>query len=266
MSDSGSSLDQIREHWTRQALEHGQSSAASWSDFYAIELEIREILKYLLDGERVLDIGCANGYSTIRFATQKRIVIRGLDLIPEMIAEARARLMEVMTQLRGTVDFDLGNIAGLNEPDNTYDKVVVVRVVINLGDWAQQLQGLGECIRVLKPGGLLLLSEATLQGWRQLNAFRREWHLPEIPMPPFNRYLDQEDVCKAVASRLELVDLVNFASTYYVGTRVIKPLLAQVLGAAVNVANPEMEWNRWFAQLPAWGDYGTQKLFVFRKR
>ena len=85
-------------------------------------------------------------------------------------------------------------------------------------------------------------------------------------MPPFNRYLDQEDVCKAVASRLELVDLVNFASTYYVGTRVIKPLLAQVLGAAVNVANPEMEWNRWFAQLPAWGDYGTQKLFVFRKR
>jgi hypothetical protein len=26
-----------------------------------------------------------------------------------------------------------------------------------------------------------------------------------------------------------------------------------------------MEWNRWFAQLPAWGDYGTQKLFVFRK-
>lgn len=28
---------------------------------------------------------------------------------------------------------------------------------------------------------------------------------------------------------------------------------------------PNMEWNRWFAQLPSWGDYGTQKLFVFRK-
>ena len=26
------------------------------------------------------------------------------------------------------------------------------------------------------------------------------------------------------------------------------------------------EWNRWFAQIPAAGDYGTQKLFVFRKR
>jgi hypothetical protein len=32
------------------------------------------------------------------------------------------------------------------------------------------------------------------------------------------------------------------------------------------VADPEIEWNRFFSQLPEWGDYGTQKLFVFRKR
>jgi hypothetical protein len=62
------------------------------------------------------------------------------------------------------------------------------------------------------------------------------------------------------------MDIVNFASTYYVGTRVLKPLLNQALGSVVDVANPNMEWNRWFSQLPASGDYGTQKLFVFRKR
>ena len=60
--------------------------------------------------------------------------------------------------------------------------------------------------------------------------------------------------------------LVDFASTYYVGTRVLKPLLAQATGAPVDVADPASEWNRWFASLPAVGDYGTQKLFVFRKR
>jgi ubiquinone/menaquinone biosynthesis C-methylase UbiE len=265
MSDGKFSLEQIREHWTRQALEHGPSPAASWSDIGVIEMEIREISRYMVDGERVLDMGCANGYSTVQFAAQKRIVIRGLDLIPEMIAEARARLPAVETGLRGVVDFDVGDITRLSDPDNSYDKVVVIRVVINLGDWRRQLQGLGECIRVLKPGGLLLLSEATLQGWRRLNTFRREWGLSDIPMPPFNRYLDQEELCKAVAPRLELVELLDFASTYYVGTRVLKPLLAQALGAAVDVANPRMEWNRWFAQLPAAGDYGTQKLFVFRK-
>jgi ubiquinone/menaquinone biosynthesis C-methylase UbiE len=229
-------------------------------------MEIREILKYLVEGERVLDIGCANGYSVIQFAGQRRIAIRGLDFIPEMIAEARARLGNVIAGLRGTVDFDIGDITRLNEPDNAYDKVIVIRVIISLGDRARQVRGLEECIRVLKPGGLLLLSEATLQGWRQLNAFRHEWGLPEIPMPPFNLYVDQNDVCSAVAPRLELVELVNFASTYYLGTRVLKPLLARALGATVDVANPDMQWNRWFAQLPAFGDYGTQKLFVFRKR
>lgn len=266
MSDGKFSLDQIRAYWAQQAAEHGQSPAASWSDFNVIDMEIREILKYLVEGERVLDIGCANGYSAIQFAGQRRIAIRGLDFTPKMIAEARVRLANVMVGLRGTVDFDIGDITGLNEPDDAYDKVVVIRVVISLGDWARQVQGLRECVRVLKPGGLLLLSEATLQGWRQLNAFRREWGLPEIPMPPFNLYLDQDDVCNAVAPRLELVELVNFASTYYLGTRVLKPLLAQALGASVDVANPDMQWNRWFAQLPAFGDYGTQKLFVFRKR
>jgi ubiquinone/menaquinone biosynthesis C-methylase UbiE len=266
MSDNKFSLDEIRGYWAKQATEHGQSPAASWSDFNVIDMEIREILKYLVEGETVLDIGCANGYSAIQFAGQRRIAIRGLDFTPKMIAEARARLANVMPGLRGTVDFDIGDITSLNEPDNAYDKVVVIRVIISLGDWARQVQGLSECVRVLKPGGLLLLSEATLQGWRQLNAFRNEWGLPEIPMPPFNRYLDQDDVCNAVAPRLELVELVNFASTYYLGTRVLKPLLAQALGASVDVANPDMQWNRWFAQLPAFGDYGTQKLFVFRKR
>ena len=33
----------------------------------------------------------------------------------------------------------------------------------------------------------------------------------------------------------------------------------------VDVADPNLQWNRWFAQIPAAGDYGTQKLFVMRK-
>jgi hypothetical protein len=73
-------------------------------------------------------------------------------------------------------------------------------------------------------------------------------------------------VIEALSPHLELVELVNFASTYYVGTRVLKPLLSQALGGSVDFRDPGMEWNRWFSQLPAWGDYGTQKLFVFRKR
>lgn len=258
-------IEEIRRYWTGQVLQHGQSSSASWSDRAAIEIEIREITKRLRDGDRVLDIGCANGYSTIQYALQRQLFIRGVDYIPAMIAQARARLSEAPA-LNGRVEFDIDDITGLREEDNRFDSVIVTRVLINLGDWARQKTALAECARILRPEGALLLSEATVQGWTRLNAFRQEWGLEAIPMPPFNLYLEEDKVVEAVAPELELIELVNFASTYYVGSRVLKPLLIRALGADIDVADPEMHWNRWFSQLPAWGDYGTQKLFVFRKR
>jgi ubiquinone/menaquinone biosynthesis C-methylase UbiE len=259
------SQGEVREYWTRQAREHGPSPSASWSDHRVIEMEIAEITKHLADGDKVLDVGCANGYSSMRFACAHRIQLRGLDYVPEMIDLAKSRIGKAQDKLAGSVEFDVGDITQLQEPSNSYDKVIVVRVLINLGTWERQLNGLHECIRLLKPGGELLLSEATLQGWRRLNALRAEWGIEDIPMPPFNQYLDEERVIAAARPEAALLELSNFASTYYVGTRLLKPLLAQATRAPVSVADPNAEWNRWFSQLPPAGDYGTQKLFVFRK-
>lgn len=256
---------EVYEYWNKQAHEHGQSPSASWSDHCVIEMEIAEISKHLADGDRVLDAGCANGYSSVQFASARRIQLRGVDYIPKMVEEARERIAALQDKLAGSVEFEVGDITQLKEPSDYYDKVVVVRVLINLGNWERQLSGLRECVRVLKPGGLLLLSEATLQGWRRLNALRAEWGLEDIPMPPFNQYVDQDQLIAAIRSKAELLELSNFASTYYVGTRLLKPLLAQATHAPVSVADPNAEWNRWFSQLPQAGDYGTQKLFVFRK-
>jgi len=256
---------EVFEYWTQQAREHGQSPSASWSDHPVIEMEIGEIVKHLSDGDKVLDVGCANGYSSMQFACARRLQLRGLDYIPEMIEQAKTRLSTMRDKLLGSVEFDVADITQLQEPSNLYDKVIVVRVLINLGNWERQLTGLRECARVLKPGGLLLLSEATVQGWRRLNALRGEWGMEDIPMPPFNQYLDQDKVIAALDGEATLRELSNFASTYYVGTRVLKPLLAQATHAPVSVANPNAEWNRWFSQLPQAGDYGTQKLFVFQK-
>ena len=82
---------EVYDFWTKQAHEHGQSSAASWSDHRVIEMEIQEITKRLNDGDRVLDAGCANGYSSLQFACARRIRLRGLDYIPKMIEQARLR-------------------------------------------------------------------------------------------------------------------------------------------------------------------------------
>jgi len=266
MSQNKYTSDQIRNFWTEQANTHGESSSASWSDTPVIEMEIQNILSHIEDGDSVLDIGCANGYSSLAFASQRRLKLRGLDYIPEMIKQAKARLSKIKSGLPSEVSFDFGDIMTLGEPDDYYDKVIVIRVLINLGDWDRQLKAFQNCVRVLKPGGKLLLSEATIQGWGKLNQFRREWGLSDIVMPPFNQYLDENKVIDAAGDRLDLVELSNFASSYFVGSRVIKPLLAEALNKNINIANPHMEWNRWLSKLPACGDYGTQKLFVFRKR
>ena len=257
-------LDQIRDFWQRQALEHGLSPSASWSDHPVMEMEIREIARHLNDGDRVLDVGCANGYSTVRLASERRVSIRGIDYIPEMIEEARKRLIGVHERLQGSAEFDVGDILDLREPV-LYDKVIVIRVLINLGTTENQLLAIQQCARVIKPGGLLLVSEATVQGWQRLNTFRRQWGLNDISMPPFNHYIDEVTVRDA-APDLELLDIVNFASSYYVGTRVLKPLLVRALGANVAVSDPSAEWNRFWSLMPPAGDYGTQKLFVLRKR
>lgn len=258
--------DEIRAFWEASADAHGEAPEASWSDVRAIELEIAEIAGRLRDGDRVLDAGCANGYSTVRFAAEKAVDILGIDYVPAMIDAARRRLSALEGRLRGTVRFELGDLAAGGLPAGAFDKVVCTRVIINLGPWERQRDGIGACAAALRPGGLLLLSEASLQGWRRLNEFRREWGLQDIPMPPFNNYLDEELLAADAPPSLELVETRDFSSSYFVATRVFKPLLSQALGGRVDAADPLALFNRWASSLPAAGDFGTQRLFVFRRR
>src|SRR5665811_671010 len=98
---------EVYEFWTRQAREHGQSPSASWSDHCVIEMEIAEIAKHLADGGKVLDVGCANGYSSMQFACACRVQLRGLDYVPEMIEQAGERLRTAQDKLAGSVEFDV---------------------------------------------------------------------------------------------------------------------------------------------------------------
>lgn len=260
------SNEQTREYWSEQARAYGTAPGASWTDVRVMEMEVREIISRLQDGETVLDVGCANGFSTIQFAVSRKIDVLGIDYIPQMIASARTRLGEVAKSISERVRFEVGDATSLSLANDTFDKVILIRVVINLGEWSRQLAGVRECVRVLRPGGILILSEATVQGWQRLNSFRSEWDLPPIPIPNFNNYVDETRLCDGLADICDLLEVSNYASSYYVGTRVLKPLLGRIAQREDQVINPNCELNRWFSLLPAVGDYGTQKMFFFRKK
>lgn len=243
-------------YWSEQAELEYDDYRASWSDKYVIELEVKEISKHLLPTDIVLDVGCGTAWSTAQWAPLVHS-IRGIDNITGFLEIADSKGIPNAT-------FNTDDVVHLSEPSNTYNVVISVRTIINVGEWETQCLALSECVRVLKIGGLLLLSEATLQGWRKLNLFREEWGLEPIPMPDFNRYLCTEKVQSCLESSCCHIATVDFASSYYIGTRVLKPLLAKMSNVD-NVAEPLTQWNKWCSLQPSVGDWGTQKLMVFRK-
>ena len=97
-------------------------------------------------GRDVLEAGCGEGYGADLIAEGARHVI-GLDYDESAVAHVRARYPRV--------EMRQGNLASLPLPDGAVDVVVNFQVIEHLWD---QAQFVAECLRVLRPGGLLLIS------------------------------------------------------------------------------------------------------------
>jgi SAM-dependent methyltransferase len=94
----------------------------------------------------VLEAGCGEGYGADLIADVARSVV-ALDYDELTVAHVRARYPRV--------DVRHGNLAALPLPDASVDVVVNFQVIEHLWD---QPQFVSECARVLRPGGVLLVS------------------------------------------------------------------------------------------------------------
>jgi ubiquinone/menaquinone biosynthesis C-methylase UbiE len=95
-------MDYIKSFWENQGLRHEVSHHASWGDLFAIELEIETIGRFIQPGQHVLDVGCANGFSTFRqMDLHPDATFTGIDYAEAMIAQAeRARQQKKLGNLR----------------------------------------------------------------------------------------------------------------------------------------------------------------------
>ncbi len=97
-------------------------------------------------GRSVLEVGCGEGYGTARLASAADLVL-GVDYDPLTIAHAAARYREAA--------FVLGHLAALPVASASVDVVATLQVIEHVWDHPQFV---GECLRVLRPGGLLLVT------------------------------------------------------------------------------------------------------------
>ena len=103
----------------------------------------------------LLDVGCGGGQSAIRLKQQyPHLCLTGIDLSVGQIARANQR-----AQQKGyTIQFEVADAQALPFPEASFD------VVYSFGSakhWPDPLEGFAECWRVLKPGGELLVADAT---------------------------------------------------------------------------------------------------------
>jgi len=117
-----------------------------------------------LDGVTVLDVGTGTGRAAIALA-RRGATVTGVDASAEMLAVARRRAAEADVQ----VTFTQGDAHRLQIPNQAFDAVVCLRVLMHTPDWRQSL---GEMCRVARHRVVIdypaLASAAALQSlWRR---------------------------------------------------------------------------------------------------
>lgn len=147
----------------RVAIDHHHEMADVFNEFYAQDDRFANAFKYgrhkidvLLDAEikrlppgaSILDAGCGTGHYVARLREQG-FDARGMEPAPAM--------REIATSLNGPEIISDGVITALPYEDASFDLVLSIEVFRYLAR-EDNLQGLSEVMRVLKPGGVAFIT------------------------------------------------------------------------------------------------------------
>jgi len=103
----------------------------------------------VIKGKKVLDVGCGNAYGTALMA-KDAMEITGLDYDQATIDDNRQHYRDI-----ANLKFIQGTIPPIPVEDASYDVVTAFQFIEHI---EKRKEFLKECIRVLKPGGVLMVT------------------------------------------------------------------------------------------------------------
>lgn len=121
--------------------------------------EVARYAAMVPDGAKVLDLGCGNGRLYQEFAGRaidSRVDYQGIDVSAGLIAEAKRLHPEAAGR------FAVGTAVDLSFADAAFDQVFSIAVWHHLPSNEVRLKALQEVARVLKVGGVLVLTSWNL--------------------------------------------------------------------------------------------------------
>jgi SAM-dependent methyltransferase len=204
-------------HWNRRAASVANDVEVNIMDIFQRDVEYDHVSRFLRPDMTVLETGCGNGFSSAKFRPLVRH-LDGFDYAENMIERAKTIYGE--TNNRFLHD-------NLLEPANLgkdYDCAICVRVLINLADLEQQIAGVNNLAKVIKPSGILILVEGFMDGFVALNELRAKVGLPPIVPASINFYSYLAELMPTIEKHFTLEDQFHLGSYDYL-TRVFYPLV-----------------------------------------
>jgi ubiquinone/menaquinone biosynthesis C-methylase UbiE len=188
MDRSHTRLQTAAEYPTREVS--AEEGYAAWAPSYDVvtnplagveEPAVDALVDALPPAERVADVGTGTGRHALRLA-RRGARVTGFDASPEMLAVARRNAAAAGLE---TVRFEQAVLGAVPLPavSNAFDLLVCGLMLCHVPDLEAALR---ECVRVVRPGGHLLITDfhpaAVAWGWR--TAFPTpavDYRLPNLP-------------------------------------------------------------------------------------
>ncbi len=164
-------------HWTGERLETFVQNETTVEHLhrYALAME-------LAAGKNVLDIACGEGYGA-HLLSAMALQVTGMDIDAPTIEKAKAKYQQA------NVRFETAAAGSIPSANYEYDLVISFETLEHLDD---QVAVIKEIKRILKPGGLLVISTPDKKNYSDKTGYTNPFHKRELYKDEFEALLKSQ--------------------------------------------------------------------------